>query len=462
MSATIQFLGAARCVTGSKYLVNCDGAQILIDCGLFQGKKELRKRNWNPMPVSPKKIDAVVLTHGHIDHCGYLPRLMKQGFKGPVFASEATRALLELLLPDSGHLHEEEARYANKKGYSKHSPALPLYTAEEGEQAVKLVRTMAYDKTREVAPGFAARLHPAGHILGSASVELKVGGARVLFSGDLGGYDRDVMSPPVPVPEDMDYVLVESTYGGRSIDNPPIRDQIRDHIRPLLERTGVVVIPAFAIGRTTLVLYHLRRLMTEGELPEVPVFVDSPMATDAVKIYCQFSGEHNLKVDLLNDSTSCPITTPTIHLVKQVQQSKELNHLKGPAIIISASGMATGGRVVHHLKRRLPHKENMVLLVGYQAHGTRGRLLLEGVQELKMLGQLVPVRAQIASIHGLSAHGDSDDILRWLSTASRPPQTTFLIHGEDQALEAMAQRVDSELGFPHHTPDYLETVSLRA
>jgi len=460
MGAKLQFLGAAQCVTGSKFLVSSNGSRLLVDCGLFQGKKELRLRNWNPMPVSPRQIDAVVLTHGHIDHCGYLPRLMQQGFHGPVFTSEATAALLELLLPDSGHLHEEEARYANRKGYSKHKPALPLYTAAEGEQALKLVRTLAYDQSREVVPGFLARLHSAGHILGSASVELNAGGVRVLFSGDLGGYDREVMSPPEPVPEGMDYVLVESTYGGRSQNHRPVRDQLRDHLRPLLERTGVAVIPAFAVGRTTLVLYHLRKLMNEGQIPDVPVFVDSPMATDAVQIYCRFSGEHNLRVDLLNDSSSCPINTPTIHMVRTVEQSKALNHLKGPAVIISASGMATGGRVVHHLKRRLPHKENLVLLVGYQANGTRGRLLLEGAKELKMFGQLVPVRAKIASIQGLSAHGDADDVMRWLSTSPRPPRRTFLVHGEEQSLREIARRVGDELGFPHHTPDYLETVAL--
>ena len=460
MTTTIQFLGAARSVTGSKFLLVSNGTEILVDCGLFQGKKKLRLRNWDPMPIAPQKIDAVVLTHGHIDHCGYLPRLMKQGFRGPVYASEATSALLELLLPDSGHLHEEEAKYANKKGFSKHKPALPLYTAAEGEEALKLVRSLPYLGNKEVAKGFSVSMRPAGHILGSASVEIMVEGKRILFSGDLGGYEKDVMQPPMDLPEDVDYLVVESTYGGRAQEHLPIRDQLRDLMLPFLEKTGVVVIPAFAIGRTTLMLYHLRRLMDEGELPQVPIFVDSPMATDAVKIYCKFGDEHNLKINLLTESADCPLTTPDVHLVKSVDQSKKLNHLKGPAIIISASGMATGGRVVHHLKRRLPFKENLILLVGFQAYGTRGRLLLEGVEELKMLGQMVRVNAKVASVHGLSAHGDADEVIRWMSTANRPPRMTYLVHGEEDGLAAMAERLDTELHFPHYTPDYEETVTL--
>ncbi|MFH0944560.1 MAG: MBL fold metallo-hydrolase [Planctomycetota bacterium] len=460
MTTTIQFLGAARSVTGSKYLLVSNGTEVLVDCGLFQGRKELRLRNWDPMPISPKKIDAVVLTHGHIDHCGYLPRLMKQGFHGPVYASEATQALLELLLPDAGHLQEEEARYANEKGFSKHKPALPLYTAAEGEEALKLVRSLPYLGQKEIAKGFSVSMRPAGHILGSASVEMNVEGRRILFSGDLGGYEKDVMQPPMDLPADVDYLLVESTYGGRAADHRPIRDQLRDSMLPFLEKTGVVLIPAFAIGRTTLVLYHLRRLMDEGELPQVPIFVDSPMATEAVKIYCKFGDEHNLKINLLMESSACPLTTPDIHLVRSVEQSKKLNHLKGPAVIISASGMATGGRVVHHLKRRLPYKENLILLVGFQAYGTRGRLLLEGVDELKMLGEMIKVRAKIESVQGLSAHGDADEVIRWMGTANRPPRMTYLVHGEDEALAAMAERVSTELHFPYYTPDYAETVSL--
>lgn len=460
MTLSIHFLGAARTVTGSKFLLETGDQQVLVDCGLFQGRKQLRERNWTSPPIPAGEIDAVVLTHAHIDHCGYLPRLIREGFDGPVYASRATRELLELMLPDSGHLQEEEARYANKKGYSKHKPALPLYTKEEGIHAVKRVKTVDYHTERKLFDDLHVTLHPAGHILGSAFVEMRTQGRRIVFSGDVGGYDRTVMSPPSPLPADVDYLLVESTYGARNQDNEPVQDQIRERVRPVLENGGVVVIPAFAVGRTTLILYHLRQLMDRDAIPDVPVFVDSPMATDAVEIYCRHGNEHNLKIDLLRDSSACPIRTPQIHLIRSVPESKELNTRKGPAIIVSASGMATGGRVLHHLKKRLPHRENLILLVGYQAYGTRGRRLMDGEEEIKIFGKMVPVNAKVMSIRGLSAHGDSDDLLRWMKTASRPPTRTFLIHGEDEALEGMARRVDEELGFPHYTPDYLEEVGL--
>ncbi len=459
MSVTLQFLGAARTVTGSKFLVTCGGQRTLVDCGLFQGMKPLRLRNWSPLPVDPATINAVVVTHAHLDHCGYLPRLARQGFRGPVYCSVASAELIGLLLPDSGHLQEESARFANKKGFSKHQPALPLYTEEEGREALKQLRPIDYGRATDLGGGVSIVLHPAGHILGSAFVEMNAGGVRVVFSGDLGAYDRVVMQPPAPLPQDADYVLIESTYGGRRQDHRPVQEQMRERIAPVLRAGGIVIIPSFAIGRSTLVLYHLRQLMERAELPQAPIYIDSPMATDAVEIYCRFAGEHNLRPDLLRDAHLCPIRPQTARLVRSVEESKRLNDLKGPAIIVAASGMATGGRVVHHLHRRLPCRENLVLLVGYQAIGTRGRSLLEGAEKVRIFGEDVKVNAQVAAINGLSAHGDTDDLVRWLRTASRPPQRTFLVHGEEEGLAAMARKA-GELRFPHATPDYLAEATL--
>lgn len=457
MSPSIQFLGAARSVTGSKFLFKTKTHEALIECGLFQGLKELRQRNWEPLPMDPAKVDGALLTHAHIDHSGGLPRLIKQGYKGPVYCTPATRDLLALLLPDSGHLQEEEARYANKEGFSKHSPALPLYTQEDGEAALSSLRSVDYGKPIQIAPGMEAVFHPSGHILGAAFVELRAEGKRIVFSGDIGGYNSQVMRAPAPLPDGLDAVLVESTYGGRKQDHRPIEDQLAEKMAPCLKRGGVVVIPAFAVGRTTVVLYHLRRLQESGRLPRCPVIVDSPMATDAVEIYVKYGHEHNLKVDMLRDSKDCPIRTSGTRLVKKAEESKKLNNEKGPLIIISASGMATSGRISHHLKNRLPDPKNLALLVGFQAAGTRGRQLLEGKKTVKIHGEEVPVRAEVGAVNGLSAHGDSDDIIKWLGSAKVPPKKVFLVHGEDEGLNAMSKRVTEELKLPWHIPDYMET-----
>lgn len=457
---SLQFLGAARSVTGSKFLFKTKTHEALVECGLFQGLKDLRQRNWNPLPMDPGKVDGLVLTHAHIDHTGCLPRLIKQGYAGPVWCTPATAELLSLLLPDSGHLQEEEARYANKEGFSKHAPALPLYTKLDGEAALKSLRVVDYGKSFQLAPGMEAVFHPSGHILGSAFVELRAEGKRVVFSGDIGGYHNAVMRAPAPLPDGVDAVLVESTYGGRKQDHRPIEDQLAEKMLPCLERGGVVVIPAFAVGRTTIVLYHLRRLQDSGRLPQCPVFVDSPMATDAVEIYVKYGREHNLKVDMLKSSKDCPIKTRTTRLVNKAEDSKKLNREGGPAVIISASGMATSGRITHHLKHRLPDPKNLILLVGYQAAGTRGRQLLEGKETVKIHGQEVPVRAEVAAVNGLSAHGDSDDIVKWLGSAKVPPKKVYLVHGEDEGLAAMAKRVGGELKLPFHVPDYMEIQEL--
>ena len=302
---TLQFLGAAQSVTGSKYLLRANGHEVLIDCGLFQGKKKLRKRNWNDLPIDPAKVDAVLLTHAHIDHTGSLPRLVRQGYKGRVICTPASHELLEVMLPDSGRIQEHDAEYANRKGYSKHRPALPLYTEEDARRALRLIKAVDYRKEIEVAPGIHATFHPSGHILGAAFIELAFEGRRVVFSGDIGSYDRIVMDAPDDIPANIDYVLTESTYGGRSQSSPPVQDQLRNEIKPVLERKGIVIIPAFAVGRTTLLLYHLKQLQMRGEIADVPVYVDSPMATDATTIYCKYGDEHNLKVDLLRSSDPC-------------------------------------------------------------------------------------------------------------------------------------------------------------
>ena len=463
--ASIRFLGAAGTVTGSRYLVRAAGAQVLVDAGLFQGAKELRLRNWAPFPVPAESLDAVVLTHAHIDHTGALPLLARQGLRARTWCTPATRDLCHLLLPDSGRLQEEEARYANQRGYSKHAPrALPLYGESDALSALKLLHPLPYLSRREIAPGLAITFRRAGHILGSATVEMEIAEpgrapARILFSGDLGRYGVPILADPDPAPA-ADELLVESTYGDR-LHTESARDVLRDEIRAAVARGGAVVIPAFAIGRTQEILYDLRAMEQAGEIPELPVFVDSPMAVDATPIYLAHREDQDEEMARILAEGGEPLRPARVRFARSPEQSKAINRESGPCIILSASGMATGGRVLHHLALRLPDPRCTVLLVGFQAGGTRGARLQAGEKEIRIHGEMVPVRARVASISGFSAHADHAGVARWLATLPRPPRRAFCVHGEPAALEAQAGRLRA-MGWNAVVPRYLEEFPIGA
>jgi metallo-beta-lactamase family protein len=445
--ASIRFLGAAGTVTGSRYLVRAHGRQVLVDAGLFQGHKELRLRNWAPFPVEPGSLDAVVLTHAHIDHSGALPLLARNGFRGPALCTAATRDLCTLLLPDSGRLQEEEARYANERGYSKHAPhARPLYDEADAMAALSHLVPAAYGRRQEVVPGVAIIFHRAGHILGSATVEMEIaagGGApaaRVLFSGDLGRYGAPILPDPEPAPA-AGTVLVECTYGDRTHPAEPPAEALRREVTAAVARGGALLVPAFAIGRTQEILFLLRELESRDLVPRLPVFVDSPMAVDATPIHLAHREEHDDEMRRLFREGVEPLRPARLAFARSPDQSRAINRVAGPCIVISASGMATGGRVLHHLARRLPDERTTVMLVGYQAAGTRGWSLQNGARTLRIHGQDVPVRATVVSLSGFSAHGDKDEVARWLATLPAPPRRVFCVHGEPAALAATAARL---------------------
>jgi metallo-beta-lactamase family protein len=458
--SSLQFLGAAGTVTGSRFLLRHGERSVLVDCGLFQGLKELRQRNWEPLPVDPRSIDAVVLTHAHIDHIGGLPRLVRGGFRGPIFSTPGTRDLAGLLLPDSAHLQEEEARYANEQAYSKHSPALPLYTVADAQATLPLFQTFSYGISRQIVPGVTLTFARAGHILGAAvcTLDLDGGGQRVVFTGDLGRYGAPILRDPEPV-ERATTLVAESTYGDRTHGDVPSIDALAQAVTAAISRNGAVVIPAFAVGRTQEILYDLRSLEEQRRIPILDVFIDSPMACDATPIYLAHTEEHDVDMTALVQRHASPLATGKAHFVTSVQDSKRLNGRAGPMIIISASGMATGGRILHHLKNRLPDARNTILFVGYQAEGTRGRRLIDGEQEIRILGEMVKVKAQIAAVSGFSAHADWTEMLRWMEGFKSPPKQTLLVHGEPPALEALRGRVAAK-GWPVRVPVYLETVQL--
>ncbi len=460
---SVHCLGASGTVTGAKFLVEAGGQQLLVDCGLYQGLKELRLRNWDRLPIDPAQIDAVALTHAHIDHTGYLPRLVKDGFQGRVAATRGTADLVRIMLPDSGHLQEEEAAYHNARGTSKHTPALPLYTAEEGVRAAERVGGVPYHEPVRLVPGIRATFRRAGHILGAASVALDLGGdgaaRRVVFSGDLGRYGVPVLLDPDPL-GDADYVFVESTYGDRRHDPAPVADQLERAVRAAVDRGGALVVPAFAVGRTQELVYHLRALEDAGRIPKLPTFVDSPMAIEATGLYCAHPGDLDPDTAQPVLSGACPLHTARFRLTRSVEESRAINDVRGTVVIIAASGMATGGRVLHHLRRRLPDPKTTVLLVGFQAPGTRGRLLQDGARTVRIFGGDVPVRARVETIHGLSAHADGDGLLRWLRTATGRPRRVFVVHGDPGPAETLAGRIRAELGWDAVVPDYKERVTL--
>lgn len=445
-------------------MLETNGNRAMIDCGLFQGLKELRERNWERLPLNPASIGWTLITHAHIDHTGYLPRLVRDGFTGPIYATKATANLMRIMLPDSGRLQEEDAEYANRKGLSKHEPALPLYTERDAEVALKQVRPVDYDQPVRLSKFLTARFIPAGHILGSSFVELEIAERdappiKVLFSGDIGRYDEPILNDPAQV-EEADYLLVESTYGNRLHDEGDPKAKLAEIINQTVERGGKVIIPAFAIGRTQMLVYYLRELEDEGLIPMLPVAVDSPMAAEATRLYIRHKDDHDFDMQELARNNRNALATRKFRLVSGRNGSKALDAETGPAIIVSPAGMATGGRVLHHLARYLPDPASSIVLVGYQAAGTRGRRIQEGEKEIKIHGEMIPVRARVESIGGLSAHADSAEILKWLSGFKRPPRTTFMIHGEPDSAEALRDKITRELGWNVVIPAYKEVVEL--
>ncbi len=451
----LTFLGATGTVTGSKYLLRNQGRSVLVDCGLFQGLKALRLRNWQPPPVKPASLEAVVLTHAHIDHSGYLPLLVRSGFRGPVYCTRATFELCKLLLPDSGHLQEEQARYANQHGFSRHKPALPLYTADDALKSLRQFVPVDYGKSRRVEGLGAFRLLPAGHILGAAIVVFEGAGPRIAFSGDLGRTDDPVMRPPSTLTE-ADYLVVESTYGNRLHPAADPEAELAGHLERVTAAGGIVVIPAFAVGRAQVLLHLIARIKARGKLAGIPVYLNSPMAIDATRTFRQFRAEHRLSADECH--AACTVAT----MVNTPQESIALNERREPMIIISASGMATGGRVLHHLAAFAPDPRNMILFTGFQAAGTRGAALMAGAKEVKIHGAYVPVRAEVVNLESLSAHADYAGILAWLRGFRHAPRHTFVTHGEPAAADEMRRRIGETFGWDCSVPDYLETATLRA
>jgi metallo-beta-lactamase family protein len=469
LQASLTFLGAARTVTGSKHLLQVGGRRLLVDCGLFQGLKALRERNWQALPVKASDIEAVVLTHAHLDHCGYLPRLVSQGFKGRVFCTPGTAELARIVLEDAAHLQEEDAERANRRRYTKHSPALPLFTTKDADRALLMLQPVGYNRPVPVMPGVDVEFINAGHLLGSAyaRVSMKSSGRTVLFGGDLGRYSRPVMLDPDPVAE-ADVLLVESTYGSRVHEADDDGSRMAGIINDTVARGGKIVVPAFALGRIEEVLYWINRLEEEKKIPVLPVYVDSPMAASVLKIYS--ARLHELDAEMGDDSRThrrqrnmrkvCAFCTAQMTVISTVSESRAVQESRDPAIIVSSSGMATGGRVLHHLTRTLPDEKNTVMFVGFQAAGTRGRQMLEGAAFTRIHGVDVPVKARIESVDSMSAHADSDEILRWLGGFTRPPSLTCLVHGEPEPMDALKVRIERELGWKVATPGHQEKIEI--
>ncbi len=453
----LTFLGATGTVTGSKYLLESQGRKVMVDCGLFQGLKELRLRNWDTLPVRPQDVDPVLLTHAHLDHSGYLPRLVAQGFKGPVYCSQATADLCRILLLDSAHLQEEDAARANRYGYTKHHPALPLYTREDALEALGLLRPVNFGQVYRIDGDMAFTLYRAGHILGASFIRVQQDdGTSVLFSGDIGRPDDPVMKPPAKI-QNAEYLVVESTYGDRLHDKTDPADELERIVRQTIARGGTLVIPAFAVGRAQLLMYYLYRLKSEGRIPaSLPVFLDSPMAIDVTGLLQKHGNDHRLPAHLCHDV--CHIATYT----HTVAESKAINALNNnfPKVIVSASGMATGGRVLHHLTHYLGDDRNTVLLAGFQAAGTRGNRLARGEKEIKIHGRMWPVHARIELMASLSAHADYGEMLAWLGNFTSPPRKVFITHGEPEAARALQGHIHGRFGWTCEIPTYAQSVEV--
>jgi len=449
----LTFLGGVGTVTGSKYLLETAGKKILVDCGLFQGLKQLRLRNWDRFPIDPAHIDAVVLTHAHLDHSGYLPLLVKNGFRGPVFCTSGTRDLCRILLPDSGYLMERDADFANRHGFSKHKPALPLYTENDARNCLEQFVPKKFNHRFEAAQNIHIQFHPAGHILGAAIIAVDMGKSKLVFSGDLGRTGDPIMRDPSPITQ-ADYLVVESTYGDRTHEPTDPQDALAEVITATAQRGGVILIPTFAVGRAQTLLYHLEQLKRARRIPMLPVYLDSPMAVNASDVFCEYFGEHRLNAE------KCRSLCSVAHYVRDAEESKSLDRHKMPMVILAASGMATGGRVLHHLKVFAPDPRNTILFAGYQAAGTRGAAMLAGAQAIKIHGAYVPVNAEVKNLTMLSAHADKVEILNWLKNFEKPPRMTFITHGEPVASDALRLAIEEQFNWATRVPEHRERATL--
>jgi metallo-beta-lactamase family protein len=481
----IQFLGAAGVVTGSKHLISTTddvndaaGFRVLVDCGLFQGQKEWRERNWQDTPVPARAINAVILTHAHLDHCGWIPRLVKEGFLGPIYATQPTIDLCSVVLPDSGHLQEEDAAFYNKRGASKHTPALPLYTLKEAQDCLQYFKPIAVGQTIPISPQLSFRFVPAAHILGSCMAEISLSSGlssnaqaagqarRLLFTGDIGRVRNSTIAPGKVVHsgpqegETADVLVMESTYGNRQHPSTDPRPQLASLIRDTVMRGGSVIVPAFAVERTQKFIFMLKELIESGQIPRVPVYCDSPMAIKAVEIFIKHSEEYTAQTADLIKKYGAPTTWPGFTFAQTSEESKKINDSRFPSIIISSSGMVTGGRILHHLAQRLPDPKNLVIFIGFQAPGTRGELIKNGAKEIKIFGEFIPIRAQIAAIEQFSDHADPPELLEWLRTFKNQPSVTYLVHGEPAASSQLRDLMKKDLGWNVQVAEYMEKVAV--
>ncbi len=465
--ARLTFLGAAGCVTGSKYLVEAAGKRLLVDCGIFQGTQELQDRNYKPLPVDPKTIDYQVLTHAHLDHTGWLPVLVKSGYRGPIYANPATIELTTILLKDSAHLQEEDTLHARIHKDSRHADPQPLYTSEDVDPTLKLIKSMPRSGAFDISPEFRVNSYDAGHILGSSSLELTIteGGKKtvVVFSGDVGRYNQPILKDPTTPPSKADVLICESTYGDREHPDGDAAELLAQIVNRIVKRGGSIVIPSFAIGRTQTFMYYLRQLEDQQRIPHLPVYVDSPMALSATDLYLKYKGDHDQEYVRVegSDGKGDPLSVHEFHLTRSVEESKAINNVKTPCIIISASGMVSGGRVLHHLAQRLPDARNAVILAGFQAEGTRGRALQEGAKSLRLYGRDVPVLAEIVAMGQFSAHAGKSELLRWLTAFPAPPRQTYLTHGEPAAAQALQAAIQQKFQWKAAVARYLDTVPIR-